>query len=122
MRINAPNLLLLALVLALAVCTSACTMRGEATAADAVTPGSEPMAPPLACQTAADCVVKDVGNCCGYFPACVHRDQAVDPAAVKAKCERDGSAGICGFPEISSCICVEGQCMASPAQDGGDPT
>ncbi len=122
MRINAQTPFLLTFALALAVFASACAMRGEATGIDPATPGSEQVAPPLTCRTAADCVVKDVGNCCGYFPACVHRDQPVDPAAVKAQCARDGRAGICGFPEISSCVCVEGQCMASPAQDGGDPT
>jgi hypothetical protein len=110
------------IVLTLAVTMSACSVRGQAVADSSAAEAASATSTPLTCKTAADCTVKDVGNCCGYFPACVHRDQAVDPEAVKAQCERDGRAGICGFAEISSCACSEGQCVSSGADDGGDPT
>ena len=65
------------------------------------------------CATSADCAVKDVGNCCGYFPACVNRDSPVFPEQVRAACEAEGRASICGFREITSCECVAGQCQAA---------
>ena len=71
------------------------------------------------CATSADCAVKDVGNCCGYFPACVNRDSPVFPEQVRAACEAEGRASICGFREISSCECVAGQCQAA---GGGEST
>jgi hypothetical protein len=74
---------------------------------------------PRRCSVDADCAVKNVGNCCGYHPACVHRDQPVDPDAVQARCEQEGTASICGFPEISGCACVARRCV--PAANGGDP-
>lgn len=74
------------------------------------TPGSA-AGPSRACKTDADCTVKDVGNCCGYFPMCVNKDAKTDPAAVRAQCEKDGMASICGFKEISGCTCVQGTCQ-----------
>lgn len=65
---------------------------------------------PLQCQSAQDCVVKDVGSCCGYNPQCVHVDQAVDPEGVKARCEQEGRVSICGFQEPQGCECVAQQC------------
>jgi hypothetical protein len=79
-------------------------------------PGSVPalgktVGPARTCRTDADCTVKDVGNCCGYFPMCVNKDAKTDPAAVRAQCEKDGMASICGFKEISGCQCVQGTCQ-----------
>jgi hypothetical protein len=79
-------------------------------------PGSVPAlskteGPARTCKTDADCTVKDVGNCCGYFPMCVNKDAKTDPAAVRAQCEKDGMASICGFKEISGCQCVQGTCQ-----------
>lgn len=79
-------------------------------------PGSLPLAgkaagPDRACKVDADCAVKDVGNCCGYFPMCVNKDAKTDPAAVRAQCEKDGMASVCGFKEISGCQCVQGTCQ-----------
>lgn len=65
---------------------------------------------PLQCQSNADCVVKDVGSCCGYNPQCVHKDQATDPAAVKEQCAKEGRSSICGFQEPAGCECVNQQC------------
>ena len=70
-----------------------------------------PASPDRTCSTDADCTVKDVGNCCGYFPMCVNKDAKTDPAAVRAQCEKDGMASICGFKEISGCQCVQGTCQ-----------
>lgn len=62
------------------------------------------------CQIDADCTVKDVHNCCGYFPACVNRDAQTDPGLVRRLCEQEQMAGICGFPEITACRCVNSVC------------
>lgn len=64
------------------------------------------------CTTDADCTVKDVGNCCGYYPACVNVDSPTFPEQVKAACAESGMAGICGFPAISGCQCVQGRCKS----------
>lgn len=68
------------------------------------------------CRRDADCVIKDVGNCCGRMPACVNRDSPVFPERVKAECARKGLSGVCGFPVIEACACVSGQCAARDAQ------
>lgn len=65
------------------------------------------------CSTDAQCTVKDVGNCCGYYPACVNVDSPTDPEGVKAQCAKSGMASVCGFPSITSCQCVAGQCQGS---------
>jgi hypothetical protein len=70
------------------------------------------------CKTDSDCQVKDVGNCCGYYPACVNKDSPTFPEQVKAKCSAEGMSSICGFQEISGCSCVEGRC-ASLSGPGG---
>lgn len=63
------------------------------------------------CSTDADCTVKNVGNCCGYYPACVNADSPTDPEGVQAQCAAQGRAGVCGFPEIAGCQCVQGTCQ-----------
>ncbi len=65
------------------------------------------------CTTDAHCTVKDVGNCCGYYPACVNVNSPTDPEGVKARCAKEGMMGVCGFPAIDSCSCVNGQCAAA---------
>ena len=72
----------------------------------------QPLPPDLSCKVADDCAVKNVGNCCGYFPACVNKDSAVDPDAVRAECERTGTSSVCGFQDIQACDCAQGQCRA----------
>ena len=64
------------------------------------------------CRTSADCTVKDVGNCCGYYPACVNVDSPTDPRGVQAQCAKSGMASVCGFQEIRGCQCVQGQCRS----------
>jgi hypothetical protein len=70
----------------------------------------DPAAVDRSCSSDADCTVKDVGNCCGYYPACVNVDSPTDPEGVKAQCSKSGMASVCGFPAITGCQCVAGQC------------
>jgi hypothetical protein len=106
-------------VLALCLLT-ACTAspRSDEPAAPIAEDAAAPQA--IACQTDTDCTVKNVGNCCGYYPACVHKDQTVDPDAVQARCNAEGKSSICGFPEITACACVEGRCVSSGTGIGGN--
>ena len=71
-----------------------------------------PVALDRSCRADADCAVKDVGNCCGYYPACVNKGSPTDPEGVRARCAEQGMASACGFAEIRSCQCVQGQCEA----------
>jgi len=71
------------------------------------------------CSTDADCTVKNVGNCCGYYPACVNVDSPTFPDLVMERCREAGMSSVCGFPEISACSCVDGRCEA--ADGGGHP-
>lgn len=64
----------------------------------------------FSCQVDADCAVKNVGSCCGYYPACVNVDSPTFPERVQAQCAESGMMGVCGFAEISSCQCVESRC------------
>lgn len=85
-------------------------------------PDGKPVTLDRSCRTDADCTVKNVGNCCGYYPACVNKDSPTDPEGVQAQCAKDGMASVCGFAEISGCRCVQGQCIANteaidPSQD-----
>ena len=63
------------------------------------------------CDSDSDCLVKDVGSCCGYFPRCVNKDSPTYPEQVKAQCAKEGRASICGFPAISGCQCVAHECV-----------
>ena len=66
------------------------------------------------CKTSADCAVKNVGNCCGQYPACVNKNSRTFPDQVRAQCTKQHSLGVCGFPSISGCECVAGKCSAQP--------
>lgn len=118
------------LLLALAACAAPSATNGQS-APDAVAqpaapggqdaapdqphprPAGEPVKLDLSCGSDADCTVKNVGNCCGEYPACVNVDSPTDPAAVQAECERTGRMSTCGFPAITSCQCVQGECKGS---------
>lgn len=63
------------------------------------------------CNVDADCYIANVGNCCGYYPACINVASIPDPDRVHKICEQLGVAGVCGFPEIERCVCVEGKCQ-----------
>jgi hypothetical protein len=95
---------LLSCVLALATCACAAAPRllgPPIKAADTLD---------YSCHSDADCAVKDIGNCCGQFPACVNRDSPTFPDQVRAECAKNHTAGVCGFPVIRGCSCVEGRC------------
>ncbi|MFN7387264.1 MAG: hypothetical protein ACK5S2_11005 [Lysobacteraceae bacterium] len=70
------------------------------------------------CTTDADCAVKAVGNCCGYYPACVNTNSPTFPEQVKAECAQNDMQSVCGFRDIEGCACVEGRCEAGPATSG----
>lgn len=116
------------LTLALAACAQRSDLPGDPSASAPPTVAEAPATamPPAAvqpatvvpevdrsCKVAADCEVKNVGNCCGYFPACVNRNSPTFPELVAKHCAERGEAGICGFQEIQACACVQGRCEAS---------
>jgi hypothetical protein len=70
----------------------------------------EPVKLDYHCTSDADCAVKDIGNCCGAYPACVNKDSPTDPARVQAQCAKLGRMSACGFREIDACSCTRGQC------------
>ena len=119
--------LLLTLLLAITACTAPAATAPvvsqpatPAPASDQSTP-AKPAATPVvvdsSCKVDADCTVKNVGNCCGYYPACVNVNSATDPAGVQASCQAKGMMGVCGFPEIQGCSCVQGKCAAAGSSD-----
>ena len=115
------HLFALLLALSLAACAAPTASGPEAEATPAPTPvpddgtaAGHGQAPTLdtSCRVDSDCTVKDVGNCCGTFPACVNVDSPADPRAVMAECQRSGMASVCGFREIQACACVASRCEA----------
>lgn len=120
--------LLLAFAMLLAACASP-DANSDSRSADAdagvpPSPVSSPATPGVAhkddavadgvvdrsCKVDTDCAIKDVGNCCGRFPQCVNRESPTFPEQVKARCASEGRMSVCGFPSISGCTCVQGQC------------
>ncbi|HJW46144.1 MAG TPA: hypothetical protein VJ484_06605 [Lysobacter sp.] len=79
-------------------------------------PNADPITIDATCKTDADCTVKNVGNCCGYYPACVNVNSPTDPQGVQARCAREGMASVCGFQEISACSCKQGHCEAESGE------
>jgi hypothetical protein len=65
------------------------------------------------CKTDADCTVKNVGSCCGYYPACVNVNSPTDPKGVQAECAKKGMMSVCGFKDINTCTCSRGHCEAA---------
>lgn len=131
--------------LLLAVLFAGCAAPSTATSASAPAPATQtpeampppaqapPMSDPLpaeqvpspvridrSCRVDADCAVKDVGNCCGAMPACVNVNSPTDPQGVQDACAKSGRMGVCGFRQIESCQCVQGQCkeQASALEQG----
>ena len=106
---------LLCLVFAVAACAPRAD-GGVAASAPQAEPAPQlpgtPAAPDASFRVDSDCAVKNVGNCCGYFPACVHKEAAVDPDAVRADCERRGMASVCGWRDIQACACMQNRCRA----------
>ncbi len=112
--------LLLSLLFALTACTAPAAtapVTSQATPPSPVAEQTSPATPPVvvdtSCKVDADCTVKNVGNCCGYYPSCVNVNSATDPAGVQASCQAKGMMSVCGFPEIQGCSCVQGKCAAA---------
>ncbi|MFT4247939.1 MAG: hypothetical protein QM581_07875 [Pseudomonas sp.] len=99
-----------ALLLLLAACAA------PASQSQAGTPASPPAQVDTTCHTDADCTVKNVGNCCGAYPACVNIASPTDPEGVMAQCRASGRMSVCGVREISGCQCVSGRCSAKDGQ------
>ena len=119
--------LLLCLLLAVTACSSPAATAPVTSQTPVPVPASEqsPPAKPAAthvvvdssCKVDADCTVKNVGNCCGYYPACVNVNSPTDPAGVQASCQAKGMMSVCGFAEIQGCSCVNGQCASAGSSD-----
>jgi hypothetical protein len=59
------------------------------------------------CARDADCVIKNLGSCCGYNPRCMNERSAPVPE----QCGK-GMVGSCGFPAITHCTCQESRCVS----------
>ena len=118
---------LFAALLLLTACASAeAPIAGEAVAEKATAGETQPVADTapaaqvdMRCKVDADCAVKNVGNCCGYYPACVNKDSPTFPDRVKAECASQDMMSICGFQEPAGCACVDGQCASTGASQSG---
>jgi hypothetical protein len=66
-------------------------------------PVPEPRTIDYSCNTASDCEIKDIGNQCGYYPACVNKAFEPRPPELDSM--------VCGFPSITQCRCVQSQCV-----------
>jgi len=63
------------------------------------------------CSVDEDCAVKDIGNCCGYFPKCVNSNAEVNVSFVDSVCLKENLSSVCGFSEIDYCACENGACV-----------
>lgn len=61
------------------------------------------------CVQDSDCVVKNKGNCCGYFPVCANQAAVFTP---QDACPKPGGVSVCGFVVIQSCVCQQRKCVA----------
>ena len=110
-----PLLATILLMLTLGACAAPTADTGTPAPIDAGTPvqvAGDPLQLDYSCRVDSDCEVKNVGNCCGYFPACVNKDAQPDPEAVQARCAETGMASVCGFRDIQACTCVSNRCEA----------
>ncbi len=113
--------------LALALCALLCACQGTSEPATVGASASEPANPAPAkgepakgvvdysCSRNEECAIKNVGNCCGEYPACVNADSPTFPEQVKADCAKKGMMGVCGFPVLQGCQCIEGRCESIKA-------
>ena len=67
---------------------------------------------PYFCSVNSDRVVKDVHNCCGYYPKCVNKDYIPNIASVEKECKEKGIVSICGFAEVKECRCEQNKCVS----------
>lgn len=99
---------ILAFALLLAACQS--TASSSQNVATAAKPQTAPNVVDFTCTSNDQCTLKNVGNCCGEYPACVNVDSPTFPEQVKSECARNGVSGVCGFPVLEGCQCVQGRC------------
>lgn len=86
--------------------TNAASSDASSSTSDAA-PRSDAGTNPYACRQPSDCAIRNVGNCCGYYPRCVNANAPLTPPDCSG-----GMAGVCGFPEISSCDCRNETCVS----------
>jgi hypothetical protein len=98
----------LSILLVLALCLSGCR---QSSADESNAYETYISAIDKTCEKDSDCVVRDVGNCCGYYPQCVNSAASIDREKVTSWCEEKGMASICGFPVIESCRCQDHVCV-----------
>ena len=72
---------------------------------------------PYICSTDVDCQIKDIGNCCGYYPRCVNKDYVPDLKKVGEECKEKGLVSVCGYPEISGCTCEKNTCVSMQGEN-----
>lgn len=63
------------------------------------------------CTQNLDCEIKDVSNCCGYYPECVNKNAIVNSTFVMEECQKEALGGACGFPSINTCKCENNLCV-----------
>jgi hypothetical protein len=63
------------------------------------------------CAVDSDCEVKNIGDCCGYYPKCVNSEANVDPELVSKTCQKEGLVSGCGYQDVDICECISGQCV-----------
>ncbi|MFT3925251.1 MAG: hypothetical protein QM778_22125 [Myxococcales bacterium] len=63
------------------------------------------------CTEDEDCTIKDVGNCCGYYPRCVNVDSPT-PGPECVGDDGESLGGVCGWPDITHCSCVQNTCRS----------
>ena len=69
------------------------------------------MSSKLYCESNSDCEIKNVGNCCGYYPLCVNSNYEPNITKVQQECFEQGIASVCGWTEIQGCECIENKCQ-----------
>ncbi len=108
------SLAMLMLVAALAACNAGHAEQRAAANESAKPAAVQPVVAETnkgrACNTDADCAIKDVGSCCGYRPQCLNKDTPTFPEHVKEQCAREGRVSTCGMLAISGCQCRAGKC------------
>ena len=82
-------------------------------------PARQPLQLNFSCNSDQDCVVKNVGSCCGAMPACVNQASQTDPQGVQARCSAQDRESVCGFNPITACRCVRSQCVGDQEPVGG---
>ncbi len=65
------------------------------------------------CKTDSDCTIKDIRNCCGYYPKCVNVNSRPNQELVINLCEISESMAICGFQTINRCRCIDDVCQGT---------